>query len=222
MNRAAFLAMVGAALVASEIPLIGLPLKWVETYFHEISHGLAALATGGRIMLINLNYDGSGLLGSIGGWPVVISFAGYAGASLWGLAIYRVGSGATPNAGRRWSTALAVCVGISVLLWAQGLETFVIGGLIIAIFVLATLAHRFGVAHIALAFLGVSVALSALRAPLVLLVVGGKSDAANLAQLTYLPRIVWIALWAAFALFVLYRMWRLSARLPSMTRKRGG
>lgn len=222
MNRAAFLAMVGAALVASEIPLIGLPLKWVETYFHEISHGLAALATGGRIMLIQLNYNGSGLLGSIGGWPIVISFAGYVGASLWGLAIYRVASGATPNAGRLWSAALAGCVAVSVLLWAQGVETLVIGGLIIGIFVMATLVHRFGVAHIALAFLGVSVALSALRAPLVLLVVGGKSDAANLAELTLVPRIVWIALWAAFALFVLYRMWRRSGRLPAMTRKRGG
>lgn len=219
MTRAAFLIMAGIALVATEIPFVGLPLKWVETFFHEISHGLAALVTGGRILAINLRYDGSGLCTSLGGWSMLIAFAGYAGASLWGLAIYQIASGSTPQAGRTWAAALAVFVAVASLIWARGLETLILSGLIVAVFAAAALAGRIGLAHVVLAFIGVSMALSALRAPLVLLVVGGQSDAAALARLTYIPRIVWIAIWAALALFALYRMWTRSGRLPSLMRR---
>lgn len=219
MTRAAFLIMAGIALVATEIPLIGLPLKWVETFFHEASHGLAALLTGGRILAINLRYDGSGLCTSLGGWSTLVAFAGYAGASLWGLAIYQIASVSTPQAGRTWAAVLAVFVAVVSLIWGRGLETLILSGLIVAVFATAALAGRIGFAHFALAFIGVSVALSALRAPLVLLVVGGQSDAATLASLTYIPRIVWIAIWAALALFVLLRMWKRSGRLPSLKRR---
>ena len=43
-----------AAIIIHQIPIISVPFKWLESYFHEISHGLAAVATGGRIVRIEL------------------------------------------------------------------------------------------------------------------------------------------------------------------------
>ena len=206
--------MVLLALALAEVPLVGLPLKWVETYFHEISHGLAALATGGSILHFELRLDGSGLLYSAGGWPMVVAFAGYAGASLWGLAIYRVAGTASPKAGRAIAAVLAVLVALSWLVWGKGADTAVVSAVIVGLFVAIGFAGRIGLARQAIAFIGVSVAVSAIRAPLILLTFGGQSDARALADMTFIPRIVWIAAWAAIAVIVVYRMWRMSQRLP--------
>ena len=85
------LLLVAAAL--SALPLIGLPLRWAGTFFHELSHGLMAAATGGDIVRIVLRTDGSGLCVFTGGWGVPVAFAGYAGAPLWGLGIFALASG---------------------------------------------------------------------------------------------------------------------------------
>ena len=49
------------ALVISAIPIINLPFTWITVFFHEISHGLMAMVTGGKINKIHLNFFGSGL-----------------------------------------------------------------------------------------------------------------------------------------------------------------
>lgn len=213
--------MVGLALLAAEVPVLGWPLKWVETFFHEISHGLAAIATGGRIVSIVLEYDGSGLCLSAGGWSIVVAFAGYLGASLWGFAMFRVAGAASPNAGRGLAIALAALVAVCWLLWGRGVSTLVVCAVIVGLFALAAFADRAGLARQALAFVGVAVAVSALRAPLVLLVFGGQSDARTLYDLTLVPRFVWVVIWAGLAVAVLYRMWLASARLPALRRSRG-
>lgn len=63
-------------------------LGWFETFFHEISHGIASLITGGIITSIELNWDGSGLCYSSGGNSTLTTFSGYFGASIWGSFIY--------------------------------------------------------------------------------------------------------------------------------------
>jgi len=60
------------------------PLRILLTFFHETSHGLAAVLTGGRIDKITIQADGSGLCYTLGGWRWVILPAGYLGSMLWG------------------------------------------------------------------------------------------------------------------------------------------
>ena len=63
-------------------------LGWFETFFHEISHGLASVFTGGQISSIELDWNGSGLCYSGGGNGTITTFSGYFGASIWGSFIY--------------------------------------------------------------------------------------------------------------------------------------
>ena len=219
MRSFAFLVMVLLALAIAEVPLLGLPLKWVETYFHEISHGLAALATGGRIVHFELHFDGSGVCYSAGGWALIVAFAGYAGASAWGLAIYRIAGEASPKAGRTLAGVLAALIALSWVIWGRGVDTAVVVAVLVGLFVAVGFAGRIGFARQAIAFIGVSVAVSAIRAPLILLTFGGQSDARALADMTLIPRVVWVAAWAAIAVFVVYRMWRMAPRLGLFTPK---
>ena len=49
------------------------------TLVHELSHGLAALLTGGRFVQFTITPDASGLATSAGGWRWLIIPAGYLG-----------------------------------------------------------------------------------------------------------------------------------------------
>lgn len=60
------------------------PLKVVVVLFHEMSHGLAALLTGGRVIDIIVTEAEGGSCETEGGWPLVIVSAGYLGGMLFG------------------------------------------------------------------------------------------------------------------------------------------
>lgn len=63
------------------------PLKMSVVMFHELSHAIAAWATGGHVLDIGLFANQGGSTRSVGGWPVVILNAGYVGSLVWGLAL---------------------------------------------------------------------------------------------------------------------------------------
>ena len=95
-NKAGFAVFFFLAFVVSYIPFVKLPFMWAQTFFHEISHGLTAIATGGSINRLEIHLRGSGVCYTHGGSNFLISFAGYAGAALWGsllvLTVVRAGS----------------------------------------------------------------------------------------------------------------------------------
>jgi hypothetical protein len=63
------------------------PLKVLVVFFHELSHGLAAILTGGSIVEIQLQRQQGGLCITEGGSRFVILTAGYLGSLLFGGAI---------------------------------------------------------------------------------------------------------------------------------------
>ncbi len=60
------------------------PLKIFVVFMHEVSHGVAAIATGGEIVSLNVNQHEGGLAMTRGGSRFWILTAGYLGSLLWG------------------------------------------------------------------------------------------------------------------------------------------
>ena len=60
------------------------PLKIFVVFMHEVSHGLAAIATGGRILEIQINPQQGGHALTQGGSRFWTLTAGYLGSLLWG------------------------------------------------------------------------------------------------------------------------------------------
>lgn len=63
------------------------PFKILTVFFHELSHGLAAVATGGSMEGISLSPDQSGFCITRGGSRWLILTAGYLGSLVWGSAL---------------------------------------------------------------------------------------------------------------------------------------
>ncbi|MEM7231757.1 MAG: M50 family metallopeptidase, partial [Planctomycetota bacterium] len=63
------------------------PVKMIVVLFHEMSHGLMALVTGGKILSIEITPDEGGACETEGGAPLLIVSAGYLGSMLFGGAI---------------------------------------------------------------------------------------------------------------------------------------
>ena len=60
------------------------PLKILTVFFHELSHALAAIVTGGKVLEIVLVPEQGGHCLIAGGNGFLVSSAGYLGSLIWG------------------------------------------------------------------------------------------------------------------------------------------
>ncbi|MBB4210397.1 M50 family metallopeptidase [Rhodothalassium salexigens] len=219
--RGSLLLMMVLAWVAGSVPLVGAVLDWFVTYFHEISHALVSVATGGRVERLALLPNGSGFVLSSGGARVATLLAGYAGAFLWGALLYRLG-----RVGH--VAGIGVALGLLAFMVLTGVAWVVPGDLgtyaILAI-MMAVLAGGLwqgdrGWARTLVMFLGVYVLVRGLDLALDLHGVMGMrrlpeaarhNDAVFLAQATGVAPRVWTFAWVAFGGLVIYRLWRWAA-----------
>ena len=206
--RYQYLAFIVAAFVVSMIPVVHWPFSWLETYFHEISHGLAAMVTGGSIERIVLHFNGAGLCYTRGGWQPLVSFSGYPGAVLWGAAIY-LGARASGKGSHWLAAVIATMVAVSGVLWARDLIT-----ILILLIVCGTMyvSFRYVVGNVfprLMEFAGVYVMVSAARAPLHLIDGRHIGDGARLANMSDVPEIVWAIIWCGLAVGALVLIWKL-------------
>jgi hypothetical protein len=173
-----------------------LPLKVFVVLLHEVSHAMAAWATGGTVQRIVLYADEGGATYVRGGNHFVVLSAGYLGSLLWGLALIEV-AGARPARGR---AALGV-LGVFVLAIAAFYVRNAFGFAFTAAFGAALLwaARAMSARNVArlLLVLGLTSALYALldiRSDIIARP-HLESDARMLARLTGVPTMVWGALW---------------------------
>ncbi|MBZ0129706.1 MAG: M50 family metallopeptidase [Rhodobacteraceae bacterium] len=66
------------------------PVKVLVVFLHELSHGLAAVLTGGSIVAISLSVQQGGEATTLGGNGFIILSAGYLGSLLFGVAMLLV------------------------------------------------------------------------------------------------------------------------------------
>ena len=202
------LALAAAALLLWDTFVV-YPFRLFVVFLHEISHGLAAVATGGAIVSIGLSFDEGGVCLTRGGWPFLILNAGYLGSLLVGrpLPPPRRPPHAGPVGDRRRSASSPSSV---TLVYVRTWFGFLYG--LAAGLVLLAVAAKLkpAVSETLLAAIGATSVLYAVWdvASDVLLRHSGESDAAALARLTGVPAIVWGAAWIALSVAVLVSVLR--------------
>lgn len=94
------------------------PLKILIVFFHETSHLLTALATGGEVLEMRIEPMQGGSVLSRGGWPFLIASAGYLGSLLIGAGLLLL---ATFTRADRWIMGgLALLVAWLSLIYIKG------------------------------------------------------------------------------------------------------
>jgi hypothetical protein len=202
----------GAIWLLWDTPLV-YPLKIFVVLLHEVSHAVAAVATGGAIQKIVLDPYQGGATYTMGGSRFVTLSAGYLGSLAWGGLMVEAARG------RRLRPDLVVGA---------------IGGLVVAL-TLLFVRNLFGIAFGVLfgaALVAASRKLSAAWNRSLLLTLGLTSslyaildiksdvldrphlpsDAHMLAQLTGVPTLAWGVLWIAVALGVSFLLFRRAYR----------
>ncbi len=180
---------------------VGGPFDWLGTWLHEISHGLAAIATGGDIIDITLNFDGSGEARSRGGNETLTTFSGYAGAPILAGLLYLAAS-LRGRASRFALTIAAAATSAAVLWYGRTFATYAIGGAITALLAMIVVLGQYvqrwrPQAGMRLGqYAALLVIIQETIAPLGLIVGGLEGDARHMAALTWIPAIVWALVWS--------------------------
>ncbi len=178
------------------------PLKIFVVLLHEISHGLAAILTGGGIEKMEINARQGGRCYTVGGSRFVVLSAGYLGSLIWGGFIVIA---ASRTKRQRWiSWAIGGFLLMVTVLYVRSWFGFGFGLVASALLILmgAKLSHT--VNQFVLQVIGVTSCMYAvldiiddvLRRP------GIGSDADMLAELTFIPSVVWGVLWVVISLVV--------------------
>jgi len=175
------------------------PLKIFVVLMHEISHGLAAVVTGGEIVRIEINARQGGVCYTQGGIRFVTLTAGYLGSMLWGGLILLFA------ARTRWDRYVSIAIGIFLLVVTLLFVRTTFGFTFALVFSLAMVAMGLklseGVNDIVLKVIGITSCMYAvldivddvLRRP------GIGSDADMLAEHTRIPGMVWGVIWISAA-----------------------
>ncbi len=219
--------LIGLAAVASLgvllLPLLGYPFRLLLTIVHELSHGLAAIITGGSFLRFVVYPNGSGLAYTSGGWRLIIIPAGYLGVALFGAGLILLGRS------YRLSRAALALIGALMLLLAlryglptmfagelgAGLLTTVSGTLLGGLLLAAAIKSPPGGIIFLQHLIAFQAALTALTDLLGLIGLSAQlfnspaNDAQSMAELTYIPAVIWALLWAVSAAGLLgWAIWR--------------
>lgn len=199
------------ALLLWDTPLVT-PLKIFVVFLHELSHGLAAVLTGGSIVRIEITPDQGGLCVTRGGWRFLVLSAGYLGSlSLGALLLV---------AAARWrrDRLLVALVGLVTLgvtlLYVRSSFGFVYGIAAGACLIVASRKLSEGVCDGILKVIGVVSCLYAVWdiASDTLFRSLAQSDASALGRITGIPGAVWGAFWIGTAVVVTVLALRSAAR----------
>jgi hypothetical protein len=116
--------LVAVCLAAWNTPFL-VPLKILVVFFHEGSHALATLLTGGQVVAMRLVANQGGEVQSLGGIPFFIITAGYLGSLFWGALILIAAARSRLD---RWIMAALGCAMLALtLLYMRNLYGFGFG-----------------------------------------------------------------------------------------------
>lgn len=180
------------------------PFLILTTWFHEMGHGLAAIAVGQDFQQLLIFPNGSGVAQSLVAADasacarVVIAAGGPLGPTAVGALLILASARE-----RLWRPALwvmAAAIAVSVLLYVRSPTGYIVLPLVAALLGLIAARGRSGLARFTLQFIGLLAAMSMLRDFNYLFtaeaVIGGQrilSDTGQIAAITGLPHWLWAA-----------------------------
>jgi len=182
---------------------VAYPFRLFVVLLHEISHGIAAVLTGGRIVAIGLSFAEGGVCVTQGGSRFLVLNAGYLGSLLWGALFLVLGER------RRRAPAVIGAIGaftlVATLVYVRSWFGILYGALAGLALVLVAARLKPVASEVLLATIGVMSCLYAVWdvASDVLLRSHPDSDASALASLTGIPAVIWGTLWVAASLWVI-------------------
>ncbi len=209
--RLLFIAYCFVAFIISYVPMINIPFNWLETVFHELSHALITVLTGGQVISFKLELNGAGLVQSRGGVSTLIAFSGYFGAACWGFILYQAGY--SYRIVKSLIMFLVAGLILVTIFWIRDFLTLFIMLIIIGGLWLMLRNHQTKWLRNIGQFTGVFVLFNAIKSPLYLLDGQQRGDGSLLARLTFIPEFVWIVIWLGWGLFLLLKMWQLTKSL---------
>jgi hypothetical protein len=194
------------------------PLRLLVVFFHEMSHALVGLLTGGHVVRIELDPLEGGLTLVQGGSQFLMLSAGYLGSLVWGGVILTLA--ARLDNCKPLTGILGLILALASLIWIRPLLGF--GFLFCALSAAGLLWFASHVHHdgnsLLLRIIGLT---SLLYVPLdilddTILRSGLRSDARLLAELTLIPTVVWGTLWCGLSLWLVWRFVLAVARTPGL------
>jgi hypothetical protein len=206
-----FFRILATVMLVYTIPILRLPFSWLETYFHELSHAIASLLTGGQVVQLFLETNGSGMVISSGGVIPIIAWAGYAGAAIWGVLIYLSALQSKNKNVHGLVIFLILTLTASAVLWVRDEVTLLIMLVLYLVF-LASLflkSNRLKARWLKffVQFNGLYVLCNAIHAPLILLNIHAANDSITMQKFTQIPGHFWVIQWFLISVFGLYLLW---------------
>ncbi len=219
------------------LSLLNYPFRLLLTMVHELGHGLAALLTGGRFIRYVVFPNGAGLAYTAGGWRFVVIPAGYLSVALFGAVLILVGRS------HRWSRIAMGIIGGALLLLSlrfgipsifsenllSGLLTTISGIIFGALFVWVAFKAAPGWIVFLLHLVAIQAGLMAFSDLTTVIGLSTRffnmpaNDARSMAELTYIPALVWAVLWAVVALVLIggtiWTTWLKPARKKEMIKE---
>lgn len=216
------------AFLLAVVPFIGLinyPFRLLLTIVHELGHGLAALTTGGHFIRFVIFPNGSGLAYTAGGWRFMVIPAGYLGVAVFGAILILLGRN------HRWSRGAMAVIGGAMIILTIGyglpsiFSTQIFSGILTTLsgvifgFVFLWVAVRAAPGWIIflLHLLAIEAGLTTFSDLITLIGISTRffnvpaNDAQSMAELTFIPAIIWALLWAVAALLLIggaiWRTW---------------
>jgi hypothetical protein len=197
------------ALVALMVPLTLLwstwvvwPLKILVVFFHELSHGLAAILTGGSIDHIEVVKEQGGLCVARGGNRFLTLSAGYLGSLIWGGLALLLSSRTRRD---RWVTVtMSGLILLATVIWVRPIFSFGFGFHLLAglaILLIGILLPE-SVNDIFLKVFGLASCLYVIPDIWSDTMARSyqRSDARMLAEMTHVPTVIWGGFWIIVAL----------------------
>lgn len=179
---------------------------------HEISHGLAAIFSGGRVISINIDLHLGGATSIEGGNAFIIASAGYLGSLLWGALLFISGYDYKFSL---WNTSI---ISIILLLFAANFVTGSTGLVLAMIFlVILFVSPRYFPKKLNAYLLKSLGLISALYSFIdikedILTSDQRQSDALILSQITGINPIIWGLIWLGISSIIIFYLFKYSFR----------
>ncbi len=173
------------------------PINLLVTFMHEFGHAFFALLTGGSVLEIEVNRDGSGLATTSGGMRAFVLIWGYIWSALFGNLLLRIGLQDKGNVSEKvlyWLAGLLIVTGI---IWFSSIISFII--LVILAGILIALAKYTSYDKIIFQFLWVASVLFIIED----FNVWPSSDLSKFSEIfVFIPQSVWMIIWLIIVLII--------------------